>query len=234
MNPDPLPEPIVTSAGRLHDFIESRKLVLPPDDGFHRNKTGHYAAGKIGECVRANYYRFIEQRPEPRDLKFELERAPIGKAHEAMIVGWFKHAGLLVEEQKYLYDPMLNLAGVVDMEVRDEGMVVPAEIKSIEDPTEWNRGKPKDNAWLQLQCYLMMEKKNHGYFIYTNINELGDWWMFRAERDEATVRWIRERCEALEMARLLGAPPPRPVKHPEDFRQCSWCPFRKPCWEAKE
>jgi CRISPR/Cas system-associated exonuclease Cas4 (RecB family) len=236
-DPDPLPPPIFTPEHRLRDYIEAHKFV-PREPG---KKSGWYAASKLGDCIRANYYRFIEMLPEPEDPQFVTERAPIGKAWERIVLDWFRNAKVLTpdHEQVSVADPELRLKGIMDALIEDEGILAPVEVKSIDGMNSndnygiW-RSRPKPDAYLQLQAYMMMRKAGHGYLVYSSTQDVGDWWMWRTETDPATQRWIRDRLSTLEIYRGLGGPPPRPVKSPSDWKKCGWCAFKKPCWEAKQ
>ncbi len=236
-DPDPLPPPMYSPEVRLRDFVENRKFV-PREP---RPPSGWYVASKLGVCIRANYYRYVERLPEPQDPKFVTERAPVGKAWERIVLDWFQTAGLLkssTDEQVPIQDPELRLRGIIDAVIEDEGVMVPLEVKSI-DGVNGNgysiwRSRPKPDAYLQLQAYMLMRRVGHGYLAYSSTQDIGDWWMWRVERDVATQEWIRNRLSTLEVYRGLEYPPPRPVKSPSEWKQCSWCPFRKPCWEAKQ
>jgi hypothetical protein len=229
MGPDPLPVPIVTEAFALHDLVEQKKFKPTPP----RPPSGFYAASKLGDCIRALYYRYVEHLPEPEDPRFITERAPVGKAWEKIIIDWFRNAGILEEEQVQTEDRELKLRGFIDLTIHDEGVIVPVEIKSIDNGAAF-RSRPKSEAYIQLQAYLLMKGVGHGYIVYSETADIGNWWVWRTDRDPAAHRWIRDRLSILEIHRGLGGPPARPVKDPREWKKCSWCPFQKPCWEAKE
>jgi hypothetical protein len=233
-DPDPLPTPMFAPEVRLRDYVENHKFTVDSES----NRSGWYAASKLGDCIRANYYRYVEKLPEPKDPKFVTERAPVGKAWERIILDWFQTAGYLKpeNEQVLIQDDELHLRGIMDALIDDEGVLTPTEVKSLDNERSgglW-RSRPKPDAYLQLQAYIMMRRVGHGYLIYSTTQDVGDWWMWRTEADVAAHRWIRERLSTLEVHRGLGYPPRRPVKSPSDWKKCGWCPFQKPCWEAKQ
>lgn len=232
-DPDPLPQPIFTTETRIQKFVTEHKLPEKPE----RKSSGYYSVSHLGHCIRALYYRYVEHLPEPRDVVFETERAQVGRAWEEIIVRWFETAKLLHARQvEVREEEPLNLKGFVDMEIYDEGGVFPVEVKSVDNGNRW-KSEPKSDAYLQLQTYMMLQGKGHGYLLYASTQDVGDWWMFRVETDPAAHRWIRERVATIELYRYLGSPPLRPVPDPKLWFKCQWkesrCPFFDVCWKAE-
>jgi CRISPR/Cas system-associated exonuclease Cas4 (RecB family) len=234
-NPEGIPDPVFEPAPQFVEFVEDHKLPPPRPE---RASSGFFSASKLGDCLRATYYASVERIPRPRDKRFETERAPMGKAHERIVTEWLANAKLLHSEQRVVEDPALRLKGVLDVEVRDDGRVVPGEIKSLDNVDRW-RDAPKPDASIQLQAYLLMTKSPYGFLIYTNSAYVGDWWSWKVPSDPKAHQWIRERLATFEAHRALQSPPPRPVERPDQFWRCGYCPFAKAfgnfpgCWDDK-
>ena len=208
---------------------------VPHDFGLTRYPRSAEASS-LTDCERKLWYRWHGVPPE-RPNDFSANRGAVGKAVEYQILRWLALAGILRNEQVYLYDPMLELSGIIDAVVEPEpGTFNPLEIKSVdvEGTKSGYRTKrePKEDAYVQLQAYLLMTDTEAGYLIYYDIGKLADWWAFRVPRSDEATTWIGQRCSDLSRMMPLPTPPPRPgaITSPSEYWRCGFCPYAGRCF----
>lgn len=183
---------------------------------------------KLFACTKRAY---LERTQRYASDDSWLDTAEHGDWVHEGVVDRFKRAGLWRGDEVRGGNSQYNLSYRIDLLIKDGDVVVPVEIKSVNDKKFGYAVKePEDSHMLQLQSYLHFHRPKpypYGYLLYYNRNT-DEVFVWKVEHDEEVGREIEDKLTHLEMAIANSQVP---EASPSNWN-CTFCPFNSVCIEA--
>ena len=151
-----------------------------------RPKEAHWASDGLFSCIRKEWLGWHGAVPTNSDFNSQI--LELGKSIEEDIIERYKLSGTMVGTDRYIkiQDPRLRypITGKIDVLVVDGGVVLPVEVKSTKDNSEfkhydaWKKLLPRGEHVAQLTVYLKARKLSRGRLHYMNKNRSLDAWYY--------------------------------------------------------
>ncbi len=195
-------------------------------------------ASDIGEsCLRFLYFRRLLPK---MDFNYRLA---LGKSSfETYAATLISKVCEISASQLELVDERLRLKGKVDFVVRQNGVDIPLEVKTLLPPMynslknieDFSKGIPFSKKFVcQCMSYLMMMNVTHGFLFLINQVDF-DFNIITVQRDDALIQKIQEKCAILNTFVEKRELPPFDVVTPDKCLSCSYFDVCGPNLDVKE
>lgn len=200
----------------------------------HGEVTGEYFhPSRLGACLRALYF---EAKGAPKNQGADSD--DIFRTHMIFETGTYvgvlfanlcARAGVLVQREVAIQDPVRKILGHVDIEVKVDGQKYPVEVKTINSRQFTMLTQPHESHKRQLHAYMKSRGYKWGIVIYLE-KDRHQAKEFLVEFDEKFYRqFVAERIEKHFTGLRRNILPDREGAGPNEF-PCRFCAFTTVCF----
>jgi len=208
------------------NWDEILKKAIPYEETHEQTTNYASTVWKMFSCVRRAYWDRVD--PEIRDNTWMLT-ADHGTAVGALVADYFKRAGLWVGSEVRGGDKRYNLSYRIDICVREDDIIVPVEVKSV-NAKKWFRVEDEGPVFaheVQIQCYIHFHKPEpypYGYLLYINRNT-DEVKILKRPHDPELGKRIENLIDELEFFVENESLPPKCSNE----RECKYCDYKNRC-----
>lgn len=194
----------------------------------------NYASSAGHPCARKLVYDRLDWQQKALPSPKAIKRMDVGRRIEDYTIDLIKNAGVpVVEQQRPLEWPELQLSGRIEGQIKPNGELVLFEVKSVKafDFEDINSAEDLLNSrkwWIrgyydQFQLYLFLLNRERGLFFISSLE--GEIKQFEVSIDYEYAEKIAKKLELVNKHVAAKTYPDRIT----DKRVCSMCDFRQVC-----